>query len=232
MKCNIAQGFNRNANPLYKGDGLKGHTGIDLSCGWKSDVKALWENEYVYKIFSPENPASDGFTGIFTIVEQDGETFEFLYGHVGDIKVKEKEVLKQGQVIATEGAYGRVYSGGHECTDKESEEDGCGSHRHYQKRPIKFVSSTLTTKNYLQHNKYGIFRYKDQYCEVPDFNNGYNGCVDFAFPDKITKDTTDAVVKMLTVREMYKNQPFIYKAFTATIAFLFKLLGEKTDSKF
>lgn len=228
MKCQITQRFAANANPLYKGDGLKGHTGIDKGCGWKSPVEALWGNEYVYKIFTPENPASDGFTGIFTIVETEDEVFEFLYGHVGDISVEEGQTLAKGQNIASEGAYGRLYQGGKACTDQESLEWGCGSHRHYQKRLIKLVASTLTSKNYLQHPDYGMYRLNDNYCEVIDFNNGYNGCVDFKLPDRDESEIgikADMIALLLNQQAKHKEGSVLYIAFAFMINLWIKLLA-------
>ena len=71
-QCKITQPFGANALTTYAQGGLKGHTGIDNSCGYGTPIYSYYDNEYVYKVLTKENPANDGsgFTGVFTLVEQ------------------------------------------------------------------------------------------------------------------------------------------------------------------
>lgn len=192
LNCKITQGFAENANSFYKEQGLEGHTGIDYACGYKTPVVCEWDKEHVYKVFTPAHPASDGFTGIFTIVEQDGEVFEFLYGHIGGIKVKEGQTITRGQIIATEGNYGQVFQNGAPCTP-ERKLNGCGSHRHYQKRPIRLIERTNPLRAYLRHPTQGMYRYGGKYCEIRDYWNGYHGCVPFQLPSQEIEEVVDTI---------------------------------------
>lgn len=227
MKCELTQDFGLNANSYYKSTGLLGHPGKDVKCGWKSPVKALWKKEYVYKIFSPEKPASNGYTGIFTIVEQDGEVFEFVYGHVGDISVQEGQTIYRGQVIATEGANGMVYQGGRLCTDAESDSWGCGTHRHYQKRPIILTKST-SYERYLWQRASGLAQYKGLFCAFKEPYNGFAGCVDFKLPEDNETEFTEITdsIAILTSEQAKQKDEAIKRSFGDVIAMWIKKLAD------
>ena len=115
MQCKISQPFGGNATATYVAGGLKGHTGIDSSCSHGSPIYSIWEKEYVYKVLTKDNPANDGsgFTGVFTIVEQDGKVFEFLYGHCDPSPALLGKTIKKGEIIGTEGNNGEVYERGY-----------------------------------------------------------------------------------------------------------------------
>lgn len=133
--CAIGQGFGGNATATYKEGGLLGHTGIDHSCGFGSEIKSCFDTEYVYKVLTKENPANDGsgFTGVFTIVDNGIETFEFLYGHCNP-SVKVGQILTKGTVLGTEANNGEVYQGGVRITlAMQKAGDQRGTHRHDQK---------------------------------------------------------------------------------------------------
>ena len=81
-ECAISQGFGGNATETYHNGGLLGHPAIDNACGYGTNIHA-YQDGYVYKVLTKENPSNDGsgFTGVFVIVENEIEVFEMLYGH-------------------------------------------------------------------------------------------------------------------------------------------------------
>lgn len=198
MNCEITQKFGENANDSYKGSGLSGHTGIDTSCGFQSKIFWPWENGYVYKIFTKSNPASDGFTGIFAIVEQDGECFEYLIGHCEEIFCYVGQQLKYGDEVGLEGNEGAVFTSGRPCTIEEKKSTSCGTHRHNQKRPLIKVKSTNVFRRYLQDIN-GIYIDKERfYYEYKYPENGYNGCVDFDLQEVYKKSLLEKLVALYT----------------------------------
>jgi hypothetical protein len=180
--CAIGQEFGANANPSYNGQGLKGHTGRDVDCGWASPIAAL-ASGLVYSTYPIDHPALDGYTAVFTIVNTPLETFEFSYGHVSEIDCLIGQQVKTGDIIAKEGNHGTVYSGNRLITLAEQAAGVHDAHhRHYQKRPTIKMLNTIPGKRYLQTAQ-GIYR--DEmgfYYEVYDYENGFNGCVDWTLP--------------------------------------------------
>jgi hypothetical protein len=89
--------------------------------------------------------------------------------------------VKAGDVIAKEGNHGTVYSGNILITPAmQAAGDHRGSHRHYQKRP---VIRTLTPKGQMLATANGPYR--DEvgfYYQVYDYDNGFNGCLDWSKP--------------------------------------------------
>lgn len=186
--CSVAQGFGGNATATYKNGGLLGHTGVDSSCNFGSEIKALWGNEYVYKVLTKENPSNDGtgFTGVFTIVDNGIETFEFLYGHCNPT-VSVGQILALGEVLGTEANNGEVYSGGTRITlDMQKNGDTRGSHRHDQKRILTKHKIMLQGFSYLTDNN-GAFTKDGCYYAISYHKNGYAGCVNWTLP-LITRD--------------------------------------------
>lgn len=181
-ECNIAQGFGGNATTTYKSGGLLGHTAIDNSCGYGSAVNSYWDKEYVYKVLTKENPANDGsgFTGVFTIVEQDGMCFEFLYGHCNPTFGLLGKTITKGTVIGTESNNGEVYSGGERITlEMQKSGDTRGTHRHDQARLLRKDKTVEGDTTYLSGLGGGIFNYNGYFYAVPNHLNGYNGCFDW-----------------------------------------------------
>lgn len=230
MPCQTTQGFSRNANPSYKNGGLAGHTGIDRSCGYKTPVYAEFGG-LVYKIFTPQNPASDGFTGIFTIVEQNDELFEFLYGHCDTITVKEGGRIQRGQQIALESNNGTVYGFGQLCTP-EMKKTGCGAHVHYQKRPLTKVWQVTPSMHCLTHPVTGLYRDPNEGCwfnaHLWTDRDGYHGCVDFEphlwySKESETKDLTDTIAIIHKEAEKQSDKT-IKQAFLQTVQNLLERL--------
>src|SRR4051812_11977753 len=112
--CFRGQSFGQNANPSYAAGQLRGHPGIDVSCGWGSPITAHFD-AYVYKVLTPEHPASDGYTAILMIVDDGIEVFEWVVGHC-NATVKKGHTVAKGDVIGTEANHGLVYSGNIQIT--------------------------------------------------------------------------------------------------------------------
>ena len=180
-ECNTTQGFGGNATATYKAGGLLGHTAIDNDCGYGTPIHSYWDSEYVYKVLDAQHPSNDGsgFTGVFTIVEQDGRCFEFLYGH-GNPSVVVGQILTKGTVVGTQANNGEVYEGGMRITlEMQKSGDHRGSHRHDQARLLKKVSVYDPTLQYISAPTGEAF-FKDGYFySIPDYSNGYRGCYDW-----------------------------------------------------
>lgn len=190
-KYTITQGFGANATPTYIAGGLKGHSGIDSDGGYGSLVQSYWNQEYVYKVLDVNQPANDGsgFTGVFTIVEQDGKCFEFLYGHLNPT-VKVGSILTNGSVIGTQGNNGECYYNGVQITlDMQKNGDHRGTHRHDQARLLRKDRSIQPDTRYITDSN-GILFKDGFYYAIPNYFNGYNGCFDW------TLETSPVVQKI------------------------------------
>lgn len=176
--CTVTQGF----GIVNRANNQK-HTGIDNSCGYGSEIKALWGNEYVYKVLTKENPSNDGsgFTAVFTIVDNGIEVFEFMYGHCNP-SVTVGQILTKGQVLGTEANNGEVYSGGVRITlEMQRNGDTRGTHRHDQKRILAKHKRMMSGVPYLL-DRNGLFVRDGFLFTIPYQNNGFNGCVDWTLP--------------------------------------------------
>lgn len=184
-KYTITQMFGANATPTYVAGGLKGHSGVDSDGGYGSMVQSYWNQEYVYKVLDVEHPASDGsgFTGVFTIVEQDGKCFEFLYGHLNP-SVKVGSILTSGSVIGTQGNNGECYSNGIQITlEMQKNGDHRGTHRHDQARELRKDTLPKPNTRYIIDSN-GSTCINGVYYAIPNYDNGYNGCFDWTKLDK------------------------------------------------
>jgi hypothetical protein len=184
-ECTIGQGFGGNATATYKAGGLLGHTGIDNDCGFGSLIHSYWDSEYVYKVLTKDHPSNDGtgFTGVFTIVEQNGVCFEFLYGHCNPSPDLLGKTITKGTVIGTQANNGEVYSGGVRITlEMQKAGDTRGTHRHDQARLLKKVPTVDGTSKYLSALGGGYLYLNGFFYLIPDYNNGYNGCFDWTKP--------------------------------------------------
>jgi hypothetical protein len=191
-QCTPGQGFGGNDVATYKAGGLLGHTAIDNQCGYGTPINSYWDKEYVYKVLTKENPANDGsgFTGIFTIVEQDGVVFEFLYGHCDPNPGLLGTTLTKNQFIGREGNNGEVYSGvdGNLRITLEMQKSGDtrGAHRHDQARMLRKDTSIQPNTRYLTTLGGGYLYLNGYFYAIPNYDNGYNGCFDWT---KLGEDT-------------------------------------------
>lgn len=187
LSCKETQKFGANATDTYSKGGLKGHSGVDSSCGFGSPILSYWDNEYVYKVLTKENPSADGsgFTGVFTIVEHNGIVFEFLYGHCNPAPNLLGKIISRGALVGTEANNGEVYSGGVRITlDMQRNGDTRGSHRHDQARLLKKESSVRPGVPYLSSLGGGIFHKDGYFYAMVDIDNGFKGCFDWTQPFK------------------------------------------------
>jgi hypothetical protein len=187
-QCIEGQPFARNYNPSYKANKLAGHTGQDCSCGFGSLIHSRYDG-IAYKVLTPQNPSNDGagFTGVFMIVDNGIECFEWLVGHC-DPSVAAGIRVRAGDVIGTEANHGTVYVGNVLITlAMQKAGDERGAHRHYQKRPVMKVKRTDAAHTYLDcrsDNPPGqIYRDLDgNYYQIFAYSNGFHGCVDPSLP--------------------------------------------------
>ena len=180
----ISQPFGANFNNSYINSGLKGHNGVDYAGGYGSPVHSLFEQEYVYKILDKDRLANDGsgFTGVFTLIDNGIEVFEFLYGH-GDPKVTVGQICHRGDVIMTEANHGEVYSNGTRITlEMQRAGDKRGSHVHAQKRILRKDRVRLNNTRYITGQDGNALNHNGFYYAIPFYENGYVGCVDFTLP--------------------------------------------------
>jgi hypothetical protein len=178
-RCNLNQGFG--VNPQVYAP-LKGHTGVDVGCGYGSPIHSPVDM-YVYKVLTVNAPSRDGsgFTGVFGIVDDGIELYEYLIGHC-DPSVQVGQNIKAGDVVRTEANHGEVFQDGVQITlAMQKAGDKRGAHRHCQKRPLQKVLRTDPAYYYLDNysdNPAGSI-YRDlngYYYQVWDWLNGYNGC--------------------------------------------------------
>lgn len=178
-ECTLQQGFGQNVTSYAP---LLGHPAIDNSCGYGTPIHSYWDSEYVYKVLGKDRPANDGsgFTGVFTIVEQDGLVFEFLYGHCNPT-VFVGQTITKGTVIGTEANNGEVYSKGFRITlDMQRSGDRRGSHRHDQARKLRKDKVVQPNTTYLSAVGGGYYQDSSlSYYAIPDYKNGFNGCFDW-----------------------------------------------------
>jgi hypothetical protein len=183
-QCVEGQGFGANFNPSYGLANLEGHTGQDWACGFGTPIHSPYDG-LVYKVLTKDNPSNDGtgFTGVFMIVDDGIELFEFLVGHC-DPTVAAGTRVKKGDIIGTEANHGLVYSGNIQITlAMQHAGDTRGHHRHYQKRPVS-RSKTIAQPALSAYNDVGG-TYTDAegfYYPIFNYNNGFHGCVDPSAP--------------------------------------------------
>lgn len=212
------QAFGANAVTTYTENKLKGHTGIDNQCGHGTPINSYWDKEYVYKVLTRENPANDGsgFTGIFTIVEQDGKCFEFLYGHCDPNPGLLGTTITKNQFIGREGNNGEVYSGkdGNLRITLEMQKAGDtrGAHRHDQARELRKDKTIQPNTHYLTSLGGGHFNYNGYFYAIPNYDNGYNGCFDWTKDiSKISatpKHVTDFLTALTEFQKAEKITPY------------------------
>ncbi len=173
----ISQGFAQNANPLYAGQGLKGHTGIDFAYPYGMEIPSFVD-AFCYSVLNKGNPNLDYYRAVFTLVEDGDFVYEVSYGHCSDIIAQAKTECRQGDIIAKVGNSGDVYQYGVRVS-KEQKDAGshAGAHLHFQVRKCKRSQMTEANKRYINDEK-GMYLYDGSWLEIIDYDNGYNGCID------------------------------------------------------
>jgi len=175
----VSQKFGENANPLYAGQGLKGHTAYDFAVPWGSPIRACVDGP-VYSVMHKGDPDPTQYRAVYQLVQIGDIFYEVSYGHMNDIYVEPGQTVKAGDVIGTVGNTGPVYHNGIAVT-KEARLAGshAGAHLHGpQVRPTRRVKVTAPTDTLLSDG-YGVFKDADgYYFAVIDYGNGENGCID------------------------------------------------------
>ena len=177
LECTLTQMFGANANSYYKDHGQKGHTGVDETCGYGTDIHSYWDMR-IYKVLKDSAQSFDGsgYLAPFGIVDNGIELFEAQIGHCSEVLVDEGDLINKGDVIAKEGNTGVVYMGGVMVTKAQKAAGSkAGSHRHVQIRPVKRVTKTTVGKQYLSALVGGQFYDNGFYYEYWNANNGYAG---------------------------------------------------------
>lgn len=175
----ISQIFGANANPLYAGSGLKGHTAIDWEVPWDTPGINCADDAYCFSVMNRDNPDPSKYRAVFTLVETTTGIYEVSYGHCHNILAEVGKTYQSGDVIYTAGNTGSVYFAGQEVTTAMKLTGiRAGTHFHApQVRPVIRVKSTDNKHNYLSDG-HGLFKKDGDYFQVVDYNNGYNGCID------------------------------------------------------
>lgn len=187
-KSTITQRFGANANPLYAGQGLRGHPAYDWGVAWGTDVPNCVKDAYCYSIMHKDDPVLMDYRAVFTIVEdENGDVYEISYGHLSDITAEVGKTYQVGDIIGRVGNTGPVYAGAHQVTEAEKDAGShAGAHLHGpQVRPCRKVRSPITGPGYFNHylTTADATLYRDAegfYYEVIDYQNGYNGCISLA----------------------------------------------------
>lgn len=176
MICETTQGFYDNKNNAYAGIGLKAHSGLDIECGYGTDIEFPLDG-FVSNVLDKTHLASDGFWAVYVICMYNGVIGELCVGHCSRIDVKVGDLINKGQVIGAEGNHGLIYYGNTLITlVMQAAGDTRGHHRHWQWRPLIKTKYQDPSKQYI--TSYAIGAYKDPagyYYEVENYDNGYHG---------------------------------------------------------
>jgi len=176
----IGQGFGANAVPIYSGQGLRGHSGLDFGSNWGDPIKCAVDS-YCYSVMNRNNPKLMAYRAVFTLVDDGDVTYEVSYGHCSTIFAVPGKTYKAGDILALVGNTGDVFAGATYVTEADKQSGNhAGAHLHFQVRIVKKVpisEATDPTTQYIMDGN-GIYSKDGYYYSVPDFNNGENGCID------------------------------------------------------
>ena len=185
-KSTITQRFGENANPLYAGQGLKGHPAYDWGVPWGTDVPNCVANAYCYSVMHKDDPTLMDYRAVFTLVEDGDVVYEVSYGHLSEIDAVVGQTYQVGDILGKVGNTGPVFAGSHEVTEAEKDAGShAGAHLHGpQIRVCKKVKTIVSGPGIFNHylmDENGFYKDADgNYYEVPDYQNGYNGCISLA----------------------------------------------------
>jgi len=165
---------------------LKGHPADDFGFSWNEEVPFIAKS-YVYSKLNESNKDPEKYTGTCTIVEQDGEVDEIIYGHPNLMPVEIGKTYGVGDTAALAGNKGMVFSNGRRITKEEKLAGSrAGTHLHLQRRPCIKVKNITKGKKYLRDAN-GTFKKDGFYYEIKNYDNGYNGCEPLEYNGKIAK---------------------------------------------
>lgn len=175
----ITQRFGENGNISYKKNGLKGHTAYDWGVPWGTAIPNCVENAYCYSILNKNNPDPSQYCAVYFIVEpEDGTCYEISYGHCSKVIAQVGTTYQVGDIIGSVGNKGTVFVGNHEVTKAEKLAGSqAGSHLHGpQIRLLQKVRKYKKGYNYITDGS-GTYQKDGYYYKIPDYKNGYNGCI-------------------------------------------------------
>lgn len=215
----VTQSFGQNANSLYASQGLKGHTGDDYGASYGAPIPNCAENAYCYATINRDNPDPSLYRAVYTLVEGPDWAYEVSYGHCNEIYATVGETYAVGQILASMGNTGPVYQNGVEVT-KEAKLAGshAGAHLHFQVRKAQKESTELpfTPGATYLYDGHGVLA-KDGYRYlVPDYTNGFNGCV-----------SPEPFYAHLLAKDYQKEVSLLY-ALVKVLTTLLSLLGRKS----
>lgn len=163
----------------YQGLGLLGHPGIDFGIDYGMPIPNAVDGAVVSAIISKDNPNLSAFRAVNTIIDFDDVSYEIQYGHCSNIFANIGQKYIGGSVIADVGNTGDVFSNGVEVTNEEKQAGSkAGSHCHLQVRVLKRVPANDSSYEHYLNDGHGRLVMNGFAYAVPDFDNGYNGCVD------------------------------------------------------
>lgn len=180
-KALITQRFGANANSLYAQNFLKGHTAYDWGAQYGTEIPNCVENAYCYSVMNKDSENLSKYRAVFMLVETESGVYEISYGHCSDIYAQVGSTYNVGDIIGRVGNTGACFVGQHEVTEDEKKLGShAGAHLHGpQIRPVVKVTTLKQHAQYLKDEK-GFLKIKGFYFEIPDYENGYNGCISLA----------------------------------------------------
>lgn len=235
-KSFITQRFGDNSNSSYARDGLKGHTAYDWGLTWGAPIVNCTANAYCYSVMHKDNPDPSQYRAVFMIVDTGDGVYEISYGHCSKMTAEVGKTYQVGDTIALVGNTGDVFSGNHEVTTAERMAGShAGAHLHGpQIRVLAKTKYTSTYRNYIYDEK-GIYSDAQGYFYgIPNYDNGYNGCISMAPFSTETVATAPGIGDILpplkeVVEEVAKlpasQQPFYIKAISTILQTLKRLIG-------
>lgn len=177
-RSTITQVFGGNANPLYSGQGLKGHTAIDWGVPYGTSIPNCAANAYCYSRMNEGDKNFMDYKAVFFIVEDETGVYEVSYGHLSGFVAEVGKTYQPGEIIGYVGNSGPVYVGQHEVTEAEKE---AGSHAgaHLHGPQIRVLQKVQKIPYGAQpiYDQNGLLEINGFMFIVADFSNGFNGCV-------------------------------------------------------
>lgn len=226
----ISQNFGQNANGSYQSNGFTGHTGMDIVGQHRENIYASCDG-LVYSTMNKDNPDLMKYRAVFQLIEEDGIAYELAYGHLMDIYVEPNTFVKKGTLIGTQGNTGNVFTGGKEVTAKMKENNSpAGSHLHFQLRLLK-KNDKLDKKTVKLVDANGLLKIDGYYFEIPEYNNGFNGCVDL-LPFLVMESAVSTIQEIIEVVKPKLTQTLRYGSRGDQVKLLQKKLGIKSDGIF
>lgn len=180
-KSLITQRFGDNANISYKRDGLRGHTSYDFGMAYGAPIYNCTPDAYCYSRMHEGDTYLNNYRALFFLVETEIGIYEVSYGHVSGFVADVGETYQVGDIIGYVGNTGTVFAGNHEVTEKEKEAGShAGAHLHGpQIRVLRKDKKRLPSTQYITTID-GYLKKDGFYYAIPNYNNGYNGCVSLA----------------------------------------------------